>query len=191
MNRRKAIKNIFALGVIGGTGYVGFKVFELHREANVASFTAKKELISDLADTIIPSTDTPGAKAAGVEVFIISVLSNCTSNVEQNLFLEGLENIERYCDRKFSKPFSACSSSQRVSILAYFKESDLYESKFLNKINNKFFGETFFAKLKELTVHGYCNSFLGATKGLAYNYIPGHYNACIPLKPNQKSWATK
>ncbi|MET4082112.1 hypothetical protein ABIB40_002068 [Pedobacter sp. UYP30] len=191
MNRRKAIKNILALGLVGGAGYAGFRAFELHKEANMASFRAKETLIADLADTIIPETDTPGAKAAKVEVFIISVLSNCTSNVEQNLFVEGLEDLERYCNGNFNKSFSACSPQQRVSVLTHVEKSELYNSALLNKINNKFFGVPFFAKLKELSIQGYCNSSLGASKGLAYDFIPGHFAACIPLKPNQKSWATK
>jgi hypothetical protein len=60
----------------------------------------------------------------------------------------------------------------------------------LNKINKKLFGESFFFKLKELTIEGYCLSQPGATIGLAYDYIPGKYEGCTPLKPNQKSWAT-
>ncbi|MGY3052010.1 hypothetical protein ACVWYG_000197 [Pedobacter sp. UYEF25] len=191
MNRRKAIKNIFALGIVGGAGYAGVKVFELHREANVASFVAKQSLIADLADIIIPETDTPGAKRAQVAVFIVSVLSNCTSNVEQNLFLGGLERVERFCDRHFNKSFSVCSLVQQVDVVAHFEKSDLYDSKLLNKINSKFFGLPFFTKLKDLTIQGYCSSQLGASEGLAYNYIPGHFNACIPLVTNQKSWATK
>ena len=191
MNRRKAIKNILALSVVAGAGYAGFKAFELHKEANVANFVARKTLIADLAEVIIPQTDTPGAKAAQVENFIISVLSNCTSNVEQNLFLEGLEDVERYCDRNFNKSFSACGTQQRITVLTHFETSEMYDSKLLNKINNKFFGTPFFSKLKELTIQGYCNSPLGATEGLAYNFIPGHFAACIPLTSNQKSWATK
>ena len=191
MNRRGAIKGILALGAVGGAGYAGFRAFELHRVANAESFLEKKVLISALADTIIPTTNTPGAAAAKVEAFIISVLINCTSNVEQNLFLEGLEKVERYCERNFNRTFSTCTEVQRISILTHFENSELYDSKLLNKINNKFFGVTFFAKLKELTVQGYCNSYLGAQEGLAYNHIPGQFLACISLKPNQKSWATK
>ena len=191
MNRRKAIKNILALSVLGGAGYAGFRAFELNRSLNASNFLEKKELISDLADIIIPQTNTPGARAAQVEDFIISVLINCTSNVEQNIFSEGLENLEKYCDRNYGKVFSECSIPQRFAVVAQFEKSDLYESKLLNKINNKFFGSSFFTKLKDLTVQGYCNSSLGATEGLAYNFIPGHFAACIPLTPNQKSWATK
>lgn len=191
MDRRAAVKRILVFGAVGGASYVGFRAFELHRVANNRSLVAKRALIADLADTIIPTTDTPGAKVAGVEVFIISVLSNCTTNVEQNLFLEGLADVENYCDRNYSKSFSACNAQQRISVLAHFENSELYDSKLLNKINNKFFGAPFFSKLKELTVQGYCNSQLGATKGLAFNFIPGQYHACIPLKANQKSWATK
>ncbi|MGY0037942.1 gluconate 2-dehydrogenase subunit 3 family protein [Pedobacter sp. NJ-S-72] len=55
----------------------------------------------------------------------------------------------------------------------------------------KFLGIPFFIILKQLTVEGYCTSQTGATKGLAYDYIPRTFASCIPLTKNQRSWATK
>jgi hypothetical protein len=42
----------------------------------------------------------------------------------------------------------------------------------------------------ELTCLGYYTSEIGATKALKYVHIPGKYEACIPLQPGQKAWAT-
>ena len=47
----------------------------------------------------------------------------------------------------------------------------------------------FFQRMKELTVTGYFTSEIGATKALEYLPIPGKFEGCIPLKPNQKAWA--
>ena len=84
-----------------------------------------------------------------------------------------------------------CNAVERNIVLKHFEEKGIYSLQILNKINNKFLGQTFFSKLKSLTVEGYCLSELGATKGLAYDYVPQTFEACIQLKNNQKSWATK
>lgn len=47
----------------------------------------------------------------------------------------------------------------------------------------------FFNLLKELTLFGYFTSEAGSTKALDYVPIPGRYDACIDLKPDQKAYA--
>ncbi|WP_316736889.1 gluconate 2-dehydrogenase subunit 3 family protein [Pedobacter aquatilis] len=191
MKRRTSIKSILALSLLGASSFSVYKWFYLHHDFDPAKLASFKELIADLADTIIPETDTPGAKQAGVAQFIINVISNCTPKVEQNKFIYGLRYVEEYTIKNYKKPFSQCNSTERFNILAYFEEQNTYSLKILNKINNKMFGTTFFSKLKELTVQGYCQSELGATQGLNYDEVPVNYEPCIPLQLNQKSWATK
>ncbi|OZA56498.1 MAG: hypothetical protein B7X75_06365 [Sphingobacteriales bacterium 39-40-5] len=48
----------------------------------------------------------------------------------------------------------------------------------------------FFQLMYELTCLGYYTSEIGATQALRYVHIPGRYEACIPLQPGQKAWAT-
>ena len=56
-------------------------------------------MLADLAETILPATDTPGAKAAGVGAFIAHLISHCTAPVPQQAFRQGLKNAEA-CDRR-------------------------------------------------------------------------------------------
>ena len=191
MNRRTTIKGILTFGFLGISSFSAYRWIRFHRSIDSRSILVYKELIAELAETIIPETDTPGAKAAKAENYIIGVLLNCTDKVGQNIFLNGLRDVEEYALHQFKKDFFKCNYNERHQILAYFEAKSVYPYRIINKINNKFLGEPFFIKLKSLTVEGYCYSEIGATQGLAYDYIPGSYKSCVPLKPNQKSWATR
>src|SRR5690606_27305109 len=159
-------------------------------EREVKDLGLYRKLIEDIADTVIPTTDTPGAKEAKVADYIVNIFDNCTSDRDKNVILKGLENLEKYSVKKFSNPFSRCTSESRIAILQHFEKEWVLPHPFLNKVRRKIFGGTFFEQIKWLVVSGYCTSELGATQGLAYDHIPGNYISCIPYEPNQRSWAT-
>jgi len=191
LKRRTSIKSILALSFLGASSFSVYKWLDLHQDFDESRLLGFKELISELAETIIPETDTPGAKRAGVEQFILNVIMDCTPKIEQNKFINGLAEVELYAKDKFQKSFMKCNEAERLNILTYFEEKNVYSISIFNKINSKIFGTTFFSKLKQLSVEGYCLSELGATQGLSYDEIPVKYESCIPMKMNQKSWATK
>ena len=168
-----------------------FKWFDLNKPIDAAVLWDKKAVIAELAELIIPRTDSPGAKDAGVPTYIINVILNCNPVRQQHKFCEGLLALENYAEDQYGRNFLKCDATQKAAVLQHSAQNADYSIAILNKINNKYFGQSFFSKLKGLTVEGYCLSMAGATQGLAYDYIPGKYEACIPLKPNQKSWATK
>ena len=191
MNRRTYLKGIFTVGALSVTSFSIFKWVDFNSKINPEKFREKLPIIAELAEMIIPRTDTPGAKDAGVPNYIIEVLLNCTTVRQQHKFYYGIEDLEAYAKDNFDREFLKCDTAQKHQALQYAADHADYPYVILNKINNKFFGQSFFSKLKGLTVEGYCISKLGATEGLAYDYIPGKFEACIPLQHNQKSWATK
>ena len=144
-----------------------------------------------LVDTIIPPSDTPGAAEAGVADYIIIIVKDCMTVKSQNIFIDGLKQIETYCHSSFDHGFVECSFSERISVMDHFQKSSWRLSGVKEKIREKLFAKPFFRNLVELTAQGYCTSELGATKGLAYSLIPGKYQGCIPMQPGQRSWATK
>lgn len=191
MNRRTYLKGILALGTLSAGSFFVFKWFDLHQPVNSEKWGGKRAVIAELAETIIPVTDTPGAKDAAVQDYIINVMINCTPVIQQKKFLSGIQDLEDYTLNNYDKTVLKCSIDEKLEILNHFEAHSGYSIKILNRINNKIFGKPFYFKLKDLTVEGYCLSQAGATQGLAYDYIPGNYTACIPLGRNQKSWATK
>lgn len=194
MNRRNYLKSLLALTGLGIGSFTFFKWLDPGKPLGVITFQDWKErsyLISELAEIIIPETDTPGAKQAGVQNYIISVMSMCCDQQQQKAFYSGLKDVDDFAKTNFGKTFLECDSTSRHIIVEHFRSSLFESSALLLKIKNKFVGKSFYFTLRELTVEGYCTSYLGATNALSYDPIPGTYNSCISLSSQQKSWATK
>jgi hypothetical protein len=132
------------------------------------------ELLEELVETIIPATETPGAKAARVHVFVDLVLKHCRTASERETFVRGLDAVAAECRTKHRAEFTALPAASREELVQRLEAS----------------GDSFVTSLKELTVLGYCTSEAGARQGLAYVAVPGDYRGCVDLRPGQKGWAT-
>ena len=126
-----------------------------------------------MADVIIPTTSTPGAKAAGVEKFIVRVMRDCFPKEDQEKFYAGLTQLNTDSRTAFGKSFVELDASQKIQAVKSLTTSN----------------KDFFLRVKELTVTGYLTSEIGATKAMEYLPIPGRFEGCVPLKPGQKAWA--
>jgi hypothetical protein len=191
MKRRKAISYIALGGAGGALAVSGYKWYDWNKKPDDIFIEYHKELIAALAETIIPATDTPGAKDAGVPEFMIVLLNDCTDRKSKNKFIDGLKELRKYCLDKHGKEYQHCTEEQQYIVLKHFEEQGKAWPGLLGKVQDKFLGRSFFATLKHYTVEGYGTSRLGATKGLVYIPVPGSYHGCIPLQPGQKAWATK
>src|SRR6187549_4005864 len=58
-------------------------------------------LVSQVADIIIPKTDTPGAKEVGVPGFIDQIVSECFKKEDQDKFLEGLKAFDEEAKKEY------------------------------------------------------------------------------------------
>jgi len=191
MNRRKAIRNILVAAGVTAVAVPGYKWYSITKKPHLSELNNYKDLLSEMAETIIPRTNTPGAKDAQVGDFIYKMVNDCSDVKSQNKFLYGLQDVEAYCHSKYGQSFIKCSVAEREATLLHFEKKDKSYSGIMGKIQHKFLGTSFFETLKTYTVMGYCTSIQGATQGLAYDLVPGTYEACIPLQPGQRSWATK
>ena len=191
MNRRKALRNI--LLVSGGTALSlsSYKAYNWFKNPDLDFAFNQKLLIEALAETIIPKTDTPGAKEAGVADTILVLLKDCTSRPSQNKFIDGLKDLISYSNSTYQKSYIDLTSKEQAVVLRHFQKLGKTNQGIIGKVQNKFLGKSFYTTLSEYTVHGYCTSELGATQGLSYVLVPGRYNGCVPLEPNQRTWATK
>jgi hypothetical protein len=135
---------------------------------------AQAPLLAELVETILPETDTPGAKSARVHVFVDLAVKHCRTPEEQRTFLKGLDAAEAACRARHGVGFTAAPVPAREELLRGLESQ----------------GDPFFKILKELTVLGYCTSEMGATRLLAYVAVPGEYQGCLDLGPGQKGWAT-
>jgi hypothetical protein len=175
MKRREAIQIVsLSIGACLSSSYAGNALAQLPANLeNIDPSASQEAFIAEVADVIIPTTDTPGAKAAGVEQFIVRILKNCHQPDEQKRFYNGLTELETEVTQRFNKPFSQLTDVQKRDALQSYASRN----------------KSFFLKMKQLTVTGYFTSEIGATQALAYLPIPGRFQGSVPMQPNQKTWA--
>lgn len=192
MKRKSAIKRILGIGFLTVSAASSYEIVSWYKTPDLKYLNSKKSLIADLAELIIPATDTPGAKDARTEDYIIHAVTFGIPYYEANSFMEGLKRLERDSHAKYKQAFSKCSNEQQTQLLLKMQQGEGYlKWPLVSKVKHKLLGRSFFELLKDLAVTGYCTSEIGATKGLAYIDIPGHFNPCIPLEKGQRCWATK
>ncbi len=190
MDRRKAISDLTLIVASSLVSFAGIRTYMLFSKPDMAADQLDSNLLDELAETIIPSTDTPGAKVASVGAFIAIMIRDCTPRITQNRFIEGLNKLSQHTQRLYRKDFSDCTSAEKIEVLRYYEKRDKPLPGIAGKVQRKFMGDPFFVTLKRYTVLGYCTSKAGATEGLAYDYVPGRYTT-TPLKPGQRAWATQ
>lgn len=151
----------------------------------------RKNLVSEIAEIIIPKTDTPGAKDAKVGEFVEMMLKDCYPERDQSSFNKGLEELEK-------KDFLKASPEEQTKILTEMEAATKEEMAKAGEEKKKYTeagkeysdaGVPFFRLMKELTLLGYFTSEPGATQALEYVAVPGRYDGCIDMKPGQKAWA--
>jgi hypothetical protein len=83
------------------------------------------ETVAVVAELIIPTTDTPGARAAAVHQHLDDILAASPETV-RSPFLEGLWWLDGYCMRTRQKPFAEIGSSdeQRQVLLHLYDSQD-------------------------------------------------------------------
>lgn len=144
-------------------------------------------IVTEVAEIIIPKTDTPGAKDAGVPGFIDTMLKDCYKKEDQDRFIAGLTAFDEEAKKAYGDSFIYCKPEQQVEHVKKIHEAALKEMK-----ENKEAKRPFILMAKELTLLGFFTSEPGATQVLQYVAVPGKYQGCIPLSEagNGKTWAT-
>ena len=143
------------------------------------------ELVSELAETILPETATPGAKSVGAPQYIDAMLSDYYDAIEQRQFLDGLTEIAEEVKAKYSKDYLALSQDERTAYLTAVDQQVMQELK--SGTGNY---RPFFATLKELTWVGFFTSETIGEEYLNYDPIPGGYHGCVPLEETGgKAWS--
>ena len=138
------------------------------------------ELVPTIAEHIIPETDTPGARAAGVHVFIDKMIAGHYPAEDRQRLLEGLEQIDAGAEHECGRAFIRCSpDEQRMMLTRIDQESFAPERR----------EPHWFRTIKELTVVGYYTSEIGATQELRHVGVPGRFDACVPVEQIGRTWA--
>ncbi len=197
ISRREAILRVSAM--LGGTALVGQTALlaacskEADRPAPSAEATYSNTLftatdvayLDEIADTILPETDTPGAKAAGVGPFIALMVLDCYYPADQEIVRKGLVTLNEECMNETGKAFMAATPAERLALLTRIDDEAQHYTW------NRKDGDPahYFRLLKELTLTGYFTSEIGYTQAMRYAETPGRYDPCAPYAEGETAWA--
>lgn len=133
---------------------------------------ALREDTTALVEVIIPETDTPGAKEAGVADFIEFMLQEWYPVEDREQFLGGMSNLREYCMQRYQQSFSVLEQDDQVRVVTALQDGRA--SHFEDG------GQEFFTHVKQLTIFGYYTSEIGMTVERQYLPVPGSYDGAYP-----------
>jgi hypothetical protein len=186
MKRREAVQYISLL--LGGT-IIGSNYFlEGCKSKTGVSMAFTPEDVSyldEIADTILPATKTPGAKAAKVGQFMTVMINDCYDADDQKIFHEGMNKLDDFANKTYNDPFMKLNPQQRHDLLV---KLDSEQKDYMTK-KKKEDPSHYFRMMKELTLLGYFTSEIGCTQARRYIETPGKFEGCVPYAKGDKAWA--
>ncbi len=138
---------------------------------------AQARALDAIAELILPATDTPGARAAGVPQFIDRAVAGWCDRTQAALLRSGLDRLDSDAQAAGGAAFADLAPARQTSIVAGYDDVGAPQ-------------RPFFVSLRELVTIGYFTSKPGATVALRYDPVPGVYRSCVPLKEIGRAWAT-
>jgi len=190
IDRREAIRQVTVL--LGGVALVGGSSLVAACEraqrgvgaagagaGGAGTFSAQDVvLLDEVAETILPETKTPGAKAAHVGAFMALMVTDTYEDREQQIFRAGMRQLEQAA-------FMAAKPAERLALLERLdREQKAYMD---GKADDA--PAHYFRLMKELTLLGYFTSEIGCTQAQRYRERPGRFDACVPYTPGESAWA--
>lgn len=188
MNRREAIAKV--AWIMGGT-VLGAELFmstgcnSSPKGTDGLFDTDQIMLLDEIAETILPETSTPGAKAAGVGQFMTIMVKDCYSREDQKVFTKGLSTLEDKFKKEYGQSFMKSDKAKRTIFLTALDK----EQKEFSRTKKPEEPNHYFSMMKQLTLLGFFTSEVGATQALRYLRVPGKYNGCVPYNKGDRAWA--
>lgn len=195
MDRREAVRLVTTL--LGGIALVSDSAL-LYAQAQpprsrttprapIGTFTIEEQAyLDEIADTILPTTTkSPGAKAANTGPFMAVMVTDTYTPAQQTIFRTGMASLNEACQAAHQVEFMRATPKQRTALLT---QLDAEQHAYMKARKS---GEPthYFRMMKELALLGFFTSEIGCTKAQRYREAPGPYQACVPYKKGETSWA--
>ena len=191
LTRREAIIRVSTM--LGGIALVGQSAMlascaaedRATVSANALFSPDEIALLDEIAETILPETGTPGAKAAGVGAFMALMVADTYYEPDQGIFRDGLASIDAASLAASGRDFVTAGAADRLALLEAL-DAEQYEHMRAKAPEEP---AHFFRMMKELTLLGYFTSEVGYTQAMRYLETPGRFDPCAEFTPGEKIWA--
>lgn len=146
---------------------------------------ASRALIAEISETILPATDTGGAKAAGVPAFVEMMVADWFDAGERAHFMDGMRAFADKAQARYGKPFASLGDAEKNTF--YGEELKVAGAAIAAPSAGGRSRTPFAMLIKRLTIYGYYTSELGGTVELSSNMVPNEYIPDAPFKPGDRA----
>jgi hypothetical protein len=177
MNRRELIRNF--LLIYSAATLVPSCIHDEKKSSlalkNLQVSEEEESTLESLTETIIPQTDSPGAKALQSHLFILMMVDECRTAKERETFTKGLDQFITFAKEKMGTDFIKATPPQKTDFLKEIEKKNNIPEDLLS----------FYSTTKRLTIQSFTSSEYFLTKVQVYDMVPGRWHGCFPLKNNQ------
>jgi hypothetical protein len=132
-----------------------------------------EELLAAIADTLIPKTDTPGAKDVSAHLFTIVMVDDCMAKADQENYVKGLKAFDDTCKTVAGKAFTKATVEERTDIL---KKLEASRDTLPEDV------KAFYSATRRYVIQGYTASQYFMTDVKPYQLIPGpNFKGCVKV----------
>lgn len=156
-------------------------------------FTQKQaDLVSQMADVILPRTGTPGALDVGVPQYIDMMVKNILEERERRAFMMGLKEVNAQAFNEFGEGFMDLPRQKQEAVLVKMESAEILDEIDRREKRPADWSYPFFLRFKQMTLAGYFTSKTVGMEVTNYDAVPGAYKGCIPLSevPNGRLWSS-
>jgi hypothetical protein len=174
MKRRTVIRNfVFISAGVAVLPYCKEEAGKVSIELKKIKINADQEkLLAAITETIIPTTETPGAKEVSAHIFALTMIDDCATDEEQEKFLKGLHQFEELTKKKFGRSFVKSSPAEKEQVL-----KDIHKKEGVSEELSAFLDA-----IKGLTLQSYMSSEYYMKNVQKFEMAPGRYHGCDPIK---------
>jgi Gluconate 2-dehydrogenase subunit 3 len=169
MHRRDALKGVGALAAAAALWRT-----LLAAPPSTVLPGAPDEWLDALCDVLIPDTDTPGARKAGVAAFVRLAAQHGIAGASPS----DLANFKALLNRNGTRSFDQLTPSEQLDLLVPIDARDATN------------GAAEWARIKKLILMGYYTSETGASQELQYQLVPGRFDPDVPVHPGDRAWSS-
>lgn len=202
---QRALLLVGAAALPGGTQALAAAAKSAKRQLDAPHYA----LLTAVADTIVPKTDTPGAVEAGVPQYVDALLGAWATPQRKAEILGALDTIDRLARAKHGRGFAQLTPAEREAVLAPHDIAALkpapapptqmdpqtgrakqepVQTRSVSAMMSPRYADPGYGKLKELVVTVFYYSETALTHDLSYEHTPGAWEPSTPLTPTTRPW---
>ncbi|MBW8682794.1 gluconate 2-dehydrogenase subunit 3 family protein [Chitinophaga rhizophila] len=146
---------------------------------NIAVDSEGESMLALLADTLIPTTSTPGAKDVKAHLFALTMVDDCFKKEDQQQWTAGMKAFSELSEKKTGKSFEKSTPEARAALLGELEKAKAEDGG----------AAYFYHATKRLIIQGYTTSEYFLTKVQVYELVPARFHGSIPVKPASRRTA--